>query len=54
VEQWIQFALLMLAILAVLVRTEHRLTVVEEGLKAEKAVGNYLEKRMDRLERERA
>jgi hypothetical protein len=42
--------ILFLAILALAVRNEHRLTSIEKDLKAEWGVDNYLEGRLDKQE----
>jgi hypothetical protein len=49
-EAWIQFAMLMITLLAIAIRNEHRMTMLEGELKTEKAIQNLLWKRIEKLE----
>jgi len=49
-DAWIQFALLMLAIMALGIRNEHRMTVMEQRLDLEKAMRELLDRRVIKLE----
>jgi hypothetical protein len=52
-ETWVQFALLMLAIMALGIRNEHRMTVMEQRLDMEKAMRELLDRRVTNIERRR-
>jgi hypothetical protein len=50
VDTWVQFGILLCAILGGIVQTDRRITRLEEDMKTEQKVVNYLGKRLDRLE----
>jgi hypothetical protein len=46
---WLQFSMLMLTLVAFLLRNEHRITLVEEGLKQQKHINTLLWGQIDKL-----
>ncbi len=53
-ENWIQFTMLMLAIIGFAVRNEHRITLLEGTINTERARREALTERVDKLEEKNA
>lgn len=53
IQSWIQFAILLGAIIGFFLRNERRITTVERDLRAEQRVSNMLDRRIATLERHR-
>jgi hypothetical protein len=49
-ETWVQFSLLMLALLAIALRNEHRITIVEGEIRTERELRKADQRRIDKLE----
>lgn len=49
-DQWIQFSLLMLALLGIAIRNEHRITLLEGEIKTEREMRKANEQRIRDLE----
>jgi hypothetical protein len=54
VTEWIQFSLLMLALIGIALRNEHRMTQLEGCLKLQEALRKELTKRVEKLEEKNA
>jgi hypothetical protein len=49
-DTWVQFSLLMLALLAIALRNEHRITMLEGEIRTERELRKTLDRRVEKLE----